>query len=99
MRRVLMAGGRLFLTIPFCPYRERNKRRAEIIDGQLRHQHTERYHGNPLSESGSLVFTDFGWELLGQMRQAGFSPAELMIFWSYQSGHMGVPEMFFHAVK
>ena len=29
----------------------------------------------------------------------GFSQASLKIFWSYQYGHLGIPQEFFHAVK
>ncbi|MEW6744408.1 MAG: methyltransferase domain-containing protein [Planctomycetota bacterium] len=99
MCRVLRTGGRLFVTIPFEPAQDMNVVRAEMIDGKIVHHLPEVYHGNPLSSSGSLVFTDFGWELIGQLENAGFSKAEFVMLWSYEYGHMGVPEGFFHATK
>jgi SAM-dependent methyltransferase len=100
LARVLKPGGQVFMTTPFCCDNQENVARAEIIDGKLVHHLPPAYHGNPLSsESPSLVFTDFGWEILTQLREAGFSEPSVKIFWSYQYGHLGIPQEFFHAVR
>jgi SAM-dependent methyltransferase len=98
--RVLKPGGQVFMTTPFACDNLNNVTRASIVDGKLVHHLPAAYHGNPLSgASPSLVFTDFGWEILAQLREAGFSQASVKIFWSYQYGHLGIPQEFFHAVK
>ena len=97
--RVLRPGGELFLTTPFSNERARNHRRAELRNGSLTMLEPPQYHGNPLSKEGSLVFVDFGWELLEDLRQAQFDDVTLIIFWSYQYGHLGIPQEFFHARK
>jgi len=37
------------------------------------------YHGNPVDGDGALVFTQFGWDLLEMIGQAGFANAELWL--------------------
>ena len=88
--RVLRPGGRAILTFPMDPALERNQRRAARVDGTVRHLLPEIYHGNPLSRRGSLVFTDFGWEVLAQLRAAGLSDAALYVYWGYELGYLGI---------
>jgi hypothetical protein len=99
IRRVLKPGGQLFLTTPFSPHHDRNTVRASLVDGNVVHHASPEYHGNPLSAEGSLVYTDFGWELLDVIRGAGLSDARLNLIWSFEYGHLGVPEMFFVCVR
>jgi len=99
MCRVLKPGGQLFMTIPFCSGMQGNVTRAEIKNGVLEHNLPEVYHGNPVSEEGSLVFTDFGWQVLDQLAGAGFSDASLKVYWSREYGHLGEGLNFFHAIK
>jgi hypothetical protein len=34
-------------------------------------------HGNPVDETGSLVFQTFGWQLLDDLREAGFETSRV----------------------
>jgi SAM-dependent methyltransferase len=52
-----------------------------------------------VSDEGSLVFTDFGWEFLEQMRQAGFADVALHIYWAESRGYLGVGQHYIRAVK
>src|SRR5439155_236979 len=61
-----------------------------VDDDTVRHLLPEIYHGNPLSRRGSLVFTDFGWEVLAQLRAAGLSDAALYVYWGYELGYLGI---------
>ncbi len=88
--RVLRPGGRAILTFPMDPHLDRNQRRAERVDGTIQHLLPEIYHGNPLSRRGSLVFTDFGWEVLAQLRAAGLPDAALYVYWAYELGYLGI---------
>lgn len=88
--RVLRPGGRALLTFPMDPALERNQRRAAIVDGNVRDILPPIYHGNPLSPDGSLVFTDFGWEVLEQLRAAGLADATLNVYWAYELGYLGI---------
>src|SRR5690606_36870284 len=87
--RVLKPGGPLLATIPFNPNMAQSTVRARLVDGRLEHLLPPDYHGNPVSEDGSLVFADFGWDLLATMKQAGFSHASIDIYASVQYGHLG----------
>jgi len=95
--RVLRRGGKLFLTIPFNLDEDASVTRAELRDGGVHHHRPEVYHGNPLAEKGSLVFTDFGWDLLARLRAAGFATVEMKVAWSYTYGHLGIPMEYFIA--
>jgi hypothetical protein len=88
--RVLRPGGGAILTFPMDPALEHNQRRAERVAGTIRHLLPEIYHGNPLSRRGSLVFTDFGWEVLAQLRAAGLPDAALYVYWAYELGYLGI---------
>jgi len=90
MCRVLVPGGTAIVTIPFSEGRDVTQRRARIeADGSLTHLLPPEYHGNPLDEGGSLVFSDFGWDVLDCARKAGFSQAFVRGYWSFRYGHMG----------
>lgn len=97
--RILRPQGELLMTVPFHLGLEKSVRRAEIVDGKLVHLLPEVYHGNPVSGEGSLVFTDFGWDFLQQMRAAGFARAELRFYWSEVYGHLGVGQHYIYALR
>jgi hypothetical protein len=88
--RVLRPGGRAILTFPMDPRMEGHQRRAEIVDGAVRHVLPPVYHGNPLSAEGALVFTDFGWHVLDDMRRAGLHDPTLNLYWAYELGYLGL---------
>jgi SAM-dependent methyltransferase len=97
--RVLRPDGVLLMTVPFYLDRARNERRADMINGKLQNILLPVYHGNPVSDDGSLVFTDFGWDFLQTMHAAGFTDAWLHFYWSEAYGHLGSNQHYIQAVK
>jgi GT2 family glycosyltransferase/glycosyltransferase involved in cell wall biosynthesis len=97
--RVLRPGGKMLATIPFYNDREESVARARMIDGKLKHLLPPSYHGNPISAKGSLVFTDFGWNMLNVMHSSGFSEVQVDIYASRIYGHMGSGQLVFRAQK
>lgn len=97
--RVLKSKGTLLATIPFHSDCNKSITRALLNNGHAQHLRPPVYHGNPLSEDGSLVFTDFGWDILEVMRSGGFSSAEVEIYASREFGHLGGGQIIFNAKK
>ena len=87
--RVLRPGGLLVFSVPFHADRDAVVRRAEIRDGELVHLDEPQYHGNPVGDGRSLVFYDYGWDLLALCRDAGFADAWAIGYWSAMLGHLG----------
>lgn len=97
--RVLRSGGELFLSVPFFKLNARNHQRARLEHDEVIHIDEPQYHGNPFLPADSLVFTDFGWELVEQIRSAGLS-CSAFAYWSREFGHLGASgQFFFRAVK
>jgi len=99
MYRVLKPGGEIFITVPFHLNAAKTVRRAQLVDGKLQHILSPMYHGNPLSEEGSLVFNDFGWEFVEQLKEVGFEDVSLCHYWSYLYGYLGEAQYYFWAFK
>jgi SAM-dependent methyltransferase len=100
MVRVLKKGGEVFMTIPFYSSIAKNVSRSKVTNGKIEHLLEPQYHGNPVSSDGSLVFTDFGWEMLSQLRSVGFSEVKAHFYWSFECGHLGGEgQNYFHMVK
>ncbi len=73
--RVLAPGGRHVFTVPLHEGHP-TTRRAELAGGAVRHLLPPVHHGDPLRGGGSLVFTDFGDDLLARLRALG-QPTEV----------------------
>jgi SAM-dependent methyltransferase len=97
--RVLKPDGCLLMTVPFHSDRSASVARAELVNGQIVERLPAVYHGNPISREGSLVFTDFGFDLLQKVREAGFSPVSAVVYWSIEHGHLGGPGVYFEATR
>ncbi|MCV6636393.1 class I SAM-dependent methyltransferase [Candidatus Albibeggiatoa sp. nov. NOAA] len=97
--RILKPKGELFLSIPFYLNAKHTICRAKIRDGKLEHYLAPEYHGNPISDEGSLVFNDFGWDFLQQLRNVGFSDVCLCHYWSKLYGYLGEPQYYIWAHK
>lgn len=97
--RVLRRGGLMLATIPFYNELDISRTRARIGAEGLVHLLPPEYHGNPVSPDGSLVFTDFGWDVLARMREAGFSDAALEVHASVRNGHLGGGQLVFRMIK
>lgn len=97
--RVLRPGGVVLATFPFYADRDGTLVRARLVDGAIEHLHPPKYHGNPVSADGSLVFQDFGWDLLDVMRRAGFSDAACEVYMDDAFGHLGAGLLVFRLRK
>ncbi len=97
--RVLRSGGLMLATIPFHSNAEISVVRASLDQHGLQHHLPPMYHGNPVSAEGSLVFTDFGWDVLSALREAGFSDVAVSLFVSEPFGHLGNGQLVFEAKR
>jgi O-antigen biosynthesis protein len=97
--RVLKPGGVMLATIPFNSDLDVSVVRARIHSGAVAHILPPQFHGNPVSADGSLVFTDFGWDILENMKKVGFSQAYVDIHASAMYGHLGQGQIVFIAKK
>jgi len=87
--RALAPGGSLFFSIPFHPDRHESVRRAVLVGNEITYLLPALYHGNPVSDDGSLVFYDHGWELLDRCLAAGFRDAYAICYWNPICGYLG----------
>jgi hypothetical protein len=87
--RVLKSGGKLISTFPFHNAATQSVTRASLNNGRIEHHLEPVFHGNPVSEEGSLVFTDFGWDVLDMIKNAGFFEVQLEIYSDVLLGHLG----------
>ena len=87
--RCLRGGGAFLFTIPFHSDRDASSRRAVLTgNGRIVHDLPPEYHGNPLGDGRSLVFTDFGWDVLDMARRAGFADAAALGYWDAGFGFL-----------
>lgn len=97
--RVLRPNGRLVFTIPFFSDLERTRIRARLTAEGVEHLLPPEIHGNPVSASGSLCFQNFGWDIIENLRNAGFDDAFAAMYWGPWQGHLGFPFFVFSASK
>jgi SAM-dependent methyltransferase len=83
--RVLKSGGVFCWSAPFNLLNSFNEVRARVEDdGKITHLLPPEYHGDPVNpKKGILCFQTFGWEILDQLRLAGFRDVKL--FWHNDS--------------
>lgn len=95
--RILRPGGSLVFTIPFFSESMTTNVRAIVrTDGSVEHLAEPEIHGNPLG-GGSLCFQHFGWDILDELRSAGFSHAAAHSYWGPWQGHVLGPSFVFTA--
>lgn len=88
--RTLQKDGILLVSIPFHINKIETVQRAEITDSKkIINLLPEQYHGNPISEKGSLVFYDYGWNFLDFCKDAGFEDAYVLGYYSTKHCHVG----------
>lgn len=98
--RVLKNDGVLFFTVPFAPLSDENILRAIIdSDGELCHILEPEYHGDPVNSEGVLCYTHFGWQMLDDLRGAGFKKVYALLYWSNTFGYLGGQQICFVAKK
>ncbi len=88
--RILKPNGYMIVSVPFYFNKEKTERRAEIVDGKICYLKEPQYHGNPIDPTrGSLVFYDYGWDLLEMIKKAGYKDAYFRRIYSVQNGNIG----------
>ncbi len=99
LRRVLRPNGQLLMSAPFDASSQDHEVRAVLDDeGRLRHLLEPEYHGNPMDhKGGSLAYRKFGWRLLNDLNDAGFSEARVLTYWSELFRYFGNPGVLFLA--
>lgn len=97
--RVLRTGGQMFATIPFHSNSDVSVIRAKLDATGITHLLPAIYHGNPVSAEGSLVFTDFGWDIVKSLVLSGFSDVAIEVYGSVKYGHLGGGQLIFKATK
>jgi ubiquinone/menaquinone biosynthesis C-methylase UbiE len=97
--RVLVPGGTLLSTFPFHCGDDFSVLRAEIKNNNIVNLQPEMYHGNPVSEKGSLVFHDFGWDLFPRLKEIGFSQISIEVYSSAEFAHLGGGQVIFRFTK
>ncbi len=88
--RTLKKSGLLLLTVPFLSNQKYNIIKAYYDEkGKLKINGEAEYHGNPNNpEEGSLCYYYFGWELLENLREAGFQKAYAYFYFSRPYGYL-----------
>lgn len=77
--RVLKPGGMHILTVPLVNKCQPSKRRAERgADGSITHLEEPAYHGNPIDDKGSLVTMDWGYDIVGFIREVSGLSAHMI---------------------
>ena len=97
--RVLKDNGTMIATFPFYEGIKEIRKRAEVQNGQIISILPDQFHGNPVSSEGSLVFTDFGWDVLEMAKKQGFYRAEVELYASAEFGHYGNSQIVFRFQK
>jgi hypothetical protein len=98
--RTLRPGGRMLFSVPFDAGAAHNRIRTRVrAGGQIEHLLPPEYHGDPKGSKGSLCFQHFGWEMLQQMREAGFSSVSALCYYSREYGYLGGEQIQFLAEK
>ena len=90
MGRILRPGGRTLMTFPWLggEHYEHRTRAKMLPDGSIQHILEPEYHGDPASAEGILSFRAFGWKILDEMREVGFSRASAKFLFGPLHGHM-----------
>jgi SAM-dependent methyltransferase len=98
--RVLKPGGCLLWSVPMARRKQENVVRATLNeDGSINHILEPEYHGNPVKKEGILCFYHFGWQMLQDVRNLGFSDVYATLFWSKEFGYLGDESALFIARK
>lgn len=91
MAEVLSLGGYLIATVPFL-YGQQEHLVKAIWRGEGQEPEVigePDYHGNPVEEAGSLVYRYPGWQLLNDLREAGFRDTTIHLISSTAYGVLG----------
>lgn len=99
--RVLRPGGTLVLTVPFSlDKHDTTVRAVQHPDGHIEHLLPIELHGNPTDPvNGALCYRVFGWDILEQLTQVGFTNPKVHVYHSRQLGYLGSAQSVITAVR
>lgn len=97
--RVLRLGGRAIITAPFVWQQDHIVRARVTAAGEIEHLLPPDYHGDPIKAGGILCYYHFGWEMLDDLKAAGFSDAYVALVCSREFGYLGHPHSLFVATR
>ncbi len=83
--RVTALNGWLILTAPFIGGERSTERARLLADGRIEPLQPAEDHGDPLG-NGVLRFHHFGWDLLDDLRAAGYRDAAVVLPWWPDAG-------------
>lgn len=88
--RILKFNGELIFTVPFYVNENDISVKAKDVNGKIEYISLPPvYHGNPIGDGRALVFTDFGWGLLNELKQIGFSDAYILVYFDAFHANIG----------
>ena len=99
--RCLKPDGFLLFSVPFSYGREKMGQRTQVMsDGTIEHLMKPEYHGNPIDpESGTLRHRYFAWDVLKDLKKAGFAEPKILHYWSRDYAYLGDGGFFILARK
>jgi SAM-dependent methyltransferase len=98
--RVLRSSGKMLFSVPFDAATPRNQIRARVSrDRKIEYLLAPEYHAHPRNSKGSLCFQRFGWEMFGQLQQAGFHNVWVLCYYSPDYAYLGSEQLQFLAEK
>lgn len=98
--RVLKPGGKLLFTVPFDGNSDTITRRAEHSEHGLVYIQDKWYHKNPIEGAKPLlVYQIFGWDILKDLKECGFSDAYGKVYYDLKAGYMGYLPLYFEVCK
>jgi hypothetical protein len=98
--RTLKQAGKMLFSVPFDANSVRNQIRARLRkDGTIDYLLPPEYHDDPRNPGGCLCFQHFGWEMLEEMKQVGFSSVWALSYYSQEYGYLGDKQIQFLAEK
>ncbi len=77
--RVLRPGGTMLFTCPFFAMPKTIVRARHDSDGTLVELLPREVHGDGLRKGGILAYYNYGWELVDEIRDAGFSEVQVVV--------------------
>lgn len=101
LARVTRKGGSMFISVPFLENAEKTLIRASIgANGELIHHLEPEYHGDPVNANGGILcFQHFGWDIVTDLTNAGFSAVRVHFIWSAKYLILGRHMIIFEAIK
>ncbi len=100
LARVIKPGGHAILTFPYrIDLQSTLVRAVREQDHTITHLLPAEYHGDPMRAEGVLCYYHFGWDVLDDMRGAGFADASCHLYWSWELGYIGGLGILLHGIR